>query len=58
MSDFYRPSNQVKDSFRMCDSFTLSYLHLTFCNGFMVFNYNFNVDPLKYMLMHNIYYMA
>ena len=34
ISDFYRRSNQVKASFRMCDSFTLSNLHSTFCNSF------------------------
>ena len=31
ISDCYRRSNQVKVSFRMCDSFTLSNLHYTFC---------------------------
>ena len=34
ISDFYRRSNQVKNNFRMCDSFTLSKLHSTFCNSF------------------------
>ena len=34
ISDFYRRSNQVKANFRMCDSFTLSNLHYTFCNSF------------------------
>ena len=39
ISDFYRCSNLVKASFRMCDSFTLSNLHSTFCNSFMALNY-------------------
>ena len=34
ISDFYRRSNQVKASFRMCDSFTSRNLHSTFCNSF------------------------
>ena len=34
ISDFYRRSNHVKANFRMCDSFTLSNLHSTFCNNF------------------------
>ena len=32
ISDFYRRSNQVKASFRMCDSFILCNLHSPFCN--------------------------
>ena len=48
ISDFYRRSNQVKTSFRMCDSFTLSNLHSTFCNSFYGIElYNFNKAPLK-----------
>ena len=34
ISNLYRLSNQVKASFRMCDSFTVSNLHSTFCNSF------------------------
>ena len=46
--DFYRRSNQVKASFRMCDSFTLSYLHSTFCKSFYDIElFNFNKAPLK-----------
>ena len=48
ISDFYRRSNQVKASFRMCDSFTVSNLHSTFCNSFYGIElYNFNKAPLK-----------
>ena len=48
ISDFYRCSHQVKASFRMCDSFTLSNLHSTFCNRFYGIElYNFNKAPLK-----------
>ena len=48
ISDFYRRSNQVKASFRMCDSFTLSNLHSTICNSFYGIElYNFNKAPLK-----------
>ena len=47
ISDFYRRSNQVKANFRMCDSFTLSNLHSTFCNSFYGIElYNFNKAPL------------
>ena len=47
ISDFYRRSNQVKANFRMCDSFTLSNLHSTFCNNFYGIElYNFNKAPL------------
>ena len=43
ISDFYRRSNQVKASFRMYDSFTLSNMHSTFCNSFYGIElYNFN----------------
>ena len=48
ISDFYRRSNQVKASFRMCDSFTLSNLHSTFCNSFHGIElYNVNKALLK-----------
>ena len=48
ISDLYRRSNQVKTSFKMCDSFTLSNLHSTFCNSFYGIElYNFNKAPLK-----------
>ena len=48
ISDFYRRSNQVKASFRMCASFTLGNLHSTFCNSFYGIElYNFNKAPLK-----------
>ena len=47
ISDFYRRSNQVKANFRMCDNFTLSNLHSTFCNSFYGIElYNFNKVPL------------
>ena len=50
ISDFYRCSNQVKASFRMCDSLTLSNLHSTFCNSiYGIELYNFNKAPLKYV---------
>ena len=43
ISDFYGHSNHVKDNFRMCDSFTLSNLHYTFCISFYGIElYNFN----------------
>ena len=46
ISDFY--SNQVKSSFKMCDSFTLINLHSTFCNSFYGIDlYNFNRAALK-----------
>ena len=35
ISDFNRRSNQVKACFRICDSFTLSNLHSTFCDSFL-----------------------
>ena len=48
ISDFYRRCDQVNASFRMCDSFTLSNLHCTFCNSFYGIElYNFNKTPLK-----------
>ena len=55
ISDFYRRSNQVKASFRMCDSFTLSNLHSTFCNSFYGIElYNFNKAPLKMYIQHGV----
>ena len=43
VSDFYRRSNQIISSFRMCDSFTLNDLHSTYCTSFYgVELYNFN----------------
>ena len=48
ISDLYRCSNQVKTSFRMCDGFTLSNLHFTFCNSFYGIElYNFYKAPLE-----------
>ena len=47
ISDFYRRSNQVKASFRMCDSFTLSNLHSTFITVFMALNFITLIRPLK-----------
>ena len=55
ISDFYRRSNQVKTSFRMWDSFTLSNLHSTFCNSFYGIElYNFNKAPLKMYIQHGV----
>ena len=55
ISDFYRRSNQVKASFRMCDSSTLSNLHSTFCNSFHGIElYNFNKAPLKMYIQHGL----
>ena len=46
ISDFYRSSNQVKASFRMCDNFSLSTLQSTFCNSiYGIELYNFNKAP-------------
>ena len=43
VSDLYRRSNQIRSSFRMCDSFTLNDLHSTYCTSFYgVELYNFN----------------
>ena len=48
ISDFYRCSDEVKASFSMCYSFTLSNLHSTFCNSFYGIElYNFDKAPLK-----------
>ena len=54
ISDFYRRSNQVKASFRMCASFTLSNLHSTCCNSFYGIElYNFNKVPLEKMYIQH-----
>ena len=55
ISDFYQRSNQVKSSIRMCDSFTLSNLHSTFCNSFYGIElYNFNKAPFKKYIQHGV----
>ena len=54
ISDFYRHSNQVKDSFRMCDSFTLSNLHFTFISFYGIELYNLNRAPLKIYIQHGV----
>ena len=47
--------NQEKASLRMCDSFTLSKLHSTFCNSFYDIElYHFNKAPLKMYIQHSV----
>ena len=47
MFKLYRRSNQLKAYFRMCDSFTLSNLHFTYCNSFYGIElYNLHKAPL------------
>ena len=47
ISDFFIDAvTQVKASFRMCDSFTVSNLHSSFVTVFMALNYTTLIMPL------------